>query len=151
MTAPTDDRRASERLDVADAGVGHRFGHFRRSFVHAVAFVLALGMFLYAANVIDPGQSSAHEDDPGAKPHPLRNPQAPESSGSLGTLSSPQYVVEIHATSEGPRYTVRDANGVVLGAMLEAVEVEQVAPGLEIEGMVGQPIMLAEPRDQLHD
>jgi len=106
---------------------------------------MALTVFFYAANVIDPGQSSAVTGAP-AKVADTHGPKTgPESIGSLGNLTSLEYTVEIHATVDGPRYTVRDANGVILGALLEATEVEQIAPGLELEGMLSEPLMLVEP------
>jgi hypothetical protein len=150
MTTTKDDRRSSDRLDVSSAGVGRRFGHFHRPMVRVAAFILALGTFLYAANVIDPGQSAA-VSEPEAEPSRVHAGQTPPVSiGRLGALTSLNYTVEIHATIEGPRYTVRDAGGVILGALLEAAEVEQVAPGLELEDMISSPMMLAEPRDDYH-
>lgn len=151
MTTPKDDRRSTDRLDLSSAGVGRRFGHFQRPLVRVAAIVLALGTFLYAANVIDPGQSVA-DNEPEAESSQVHAGQAPLASiGRLGALTSLNYTVEIHATIEGPRYTVRDASGVILGAMLEAAEVEQVAPGLELEDMISSPVMLADPKDEYHD
>ena len=146
MTTPADDRRASDRIDVSDAGIGHRFGHFRHPVVRGAAFIMALGVFFFAANVIDPGQSSAVDGSPAQISDRLVDSSDLVSTGSLGALNGLTYTVEIHATAQGPRYTVIDADGAILGAMLEALEVEQVAPGLELEGMLTEPLMLAEPR-----
>lgn len=143
MTIQADERRTSDRVDVSQAQIGHRFGHFRHGAVRMSAFVLALGVFFYAANAIDPGQSAAIIEGPEALAD-----EGPTSIGRLGGLTSLEYTVEIHATIEGPRYTVRDSKGQVLGSMLEAMEVEQIAPGLEIEGMYSEPVMLAEPRGE---
>jgi hypothetical protein len=116
-----------------------------------MAFMMALGVFFYAAIVIDPGQSSARTGTHSESPINLIQPTLPLPTGNLGSLTSLYYTVEIHATVEGPRYTVRDSQGALLGSMLEAYEVDQVAPGLEIEGMYAEPLMLAEPRSTYPD
>jgi len=147
MTARNDERRTSDRLDVSEARIGHRFGHFRHSAVRICAVLLAGVAFFYAADAIDPGQSAAVNPMPAA-PAPTVTPRGDaQSLGSMGELSGLEYVIEIHATAEGPRYTVRSASGEILGAMLEAAEVEIVAPGAQMDGMIAEPMMLAEPRN----
>ncbi len=146
MTTQADERRISDRVVVSEAQIGHRFGHFRHGAVRMCAVVMAMGVFFFAANAIHPGQTAAISEGP-----ELIADEGPASIGSLGGLTSLEYTVGIHATTDGPRYTVRDLKGQVLGSMLEAIEVEQIAPGLEIEGMYGEPMMLAEPQDDFHN
>jgi len=150
MTVPMEDRRSTDRLDVSEACIGHRFGHFRHSAVRGVTFVSAMAVFFYAANVIDPGQSSAVDGLPLEQIDASNETSPIRSSGSLGALTSLDFTVQIHATTEGPRYTILDADGVLLGEMLEAEEVEMVAPGLELGGMLAEPMMLADPVDEIH-
>lgn len=76
----------------------------------------------------------------------------PEQPKSLGTLAGREYSLEVFATAQGPRYTIRDAAGRTLAALLPDHEIYQAVPQLPIEqfhaavtlaaaGDLGAPLM----------
>lgn len=72
-------------------------------------------------------------------------------SRSLGQLSAARYTVTVDATAQGPRFTVRDADGVILAAQLTADELGSRYPALAPQTTItSSPLMLlpdqSEPR-----
>ncbi|TVQ33860.1 MAG: hypothetical protein EA376_01080 [Phycisphaeraceae bacterium] len=134
--------------------------HPSRTLVRILVALVVASAFLYTASVIDPGPTAADDmAGPGPAPRPGYGPGpgnldtytpgapgAPDSDdarrggrASLGTLEGSRYILQIHATTEGPRYTVTDITGAVLAEDLSADEVDSKFPEIDIEGMILPP------------
>lgn len=88
----------------------------------AVAAALA-AVVLYAAWRTEPDPSLASNDGSAAQIAP-----AP---GSMGLLVGREARIELVPTPQGPRYTVRAADGTLLGERLTSDEVAALFPGLD--------------------
>jgi len=128
-----------------------------------VALVAAgAGALLLVTKTISPQGSLAHL--PASDIHAQRG----HASGShtdtsdqrrrlLGEIVGRNHIVRVHATQDGPRYTVCDPEGLVLEADLMAEEVYHFFPELDIKSLhFGHPeetdsepipLMLADPND----
>lgn len=80
--------------------------------------------FLFMASVFVPSQSQAGnaqiEADPGTS---LRSVDAHDGLASLGEITGVRHTVKIFATSEGPRYSIFDTDGVEIGTLLSIRQV----------------------------
>ena len=85
---------------------------------------------------------------------PQSSSAAPSSGGEphLGTLQGRDFIVRIHAGSEGPLYDVRTLDGHLLRADLRGDELASEFPELDASSMIttpgvvdGRPLMYADP------
>ncbi|RMD62172.1 MAG: hypothetical protein D6824_07105 [Planctomycetota bacterium] len=101
----------------------------------AVAAVLA-AVVLYAAWRTEPDSTMASDEAAAAQIAP-----AP---GSMGLLVGLQATIELVPTPRGPRYTVRAADGTLLGERLTSDEVAALFPGLDpasgVAGLADVPL-----------
>ncbi|MCC6322788.1 MAG: hypothetical protein IT438_15295 [Phycisphaerales bacterium] len=119
--------------------------------------------FLLLASVFDPGHSSANDNHvPGvidlarhraASATEVLRRAHPQGWPTLGMLEGAEYLVIVHASPSGPRYTVCNTIGEVLATDLAADDVYRSFPELDIPGMLldpeandgSPPMMLADP------
>jgi hypothetical protein len=82
--------------------------------------------FLFMASVFVPDQSRAGNaqiaDDPGTS---LPSVDAHDGLASLGEIKGVRHTVKIFATSQGPRYSIFDIDGVEIGTLLSMRQVIQ--------------------------
>ena len=82
--------------------------------------------FLFMASIFVPDESRAGNtrtaDDPGTS---LPSADAHDGLSSLGELKGVRHTVKIFATSEGPRYSIYDTDGVEIGTLLSIRQVRQ--------------------------
>lgn len=93
-----------------------RFSRIMERLLVIVSLTLA---FLFMASIFVPNESRAGNDqiadDPGTS---LPSVYAHDGLSSLGELKGPRHTVKIFATSEGPRYSILDTDGVEIGTLL---------------------------------
>ncbi|MDX2114553.1 MAG: hypothetical protein SFZ24_02885 [Planctomycetota bacterium] len=107
----------------------------------AVAAAGGLVVLFVAASLVGPGGSSA---TPLAFPassgdervERLRSVAMP---AYMGSLTSGRYTLDVYMDRGGPRYTVRDASGAVLGERLTAEALYERFPELDPSGMHAAP------------
>jgi hypothetical protein len=109
------------------------------------------GAFVAAALLVEPSPSpagSARPIDAPADADPT-NPDAvageqPSDRVSLGSLLGLEHSLLIHATPEGPRYTLLDPLGNPIATDLAGDEVYRVHPDADVDRMIAGPLMLAD-------
>jgi len=104
----------------------------------AVAVAIALG-FVLASTAIEPEDSRAAGD---AAPG-FAGPAPAADRVSLGALVGNGHCVHIHATPDGPRFSVTDARGVLMGEGLTAEEMATRFPDIELPSMLADAILHA--------
>jgi|GEM_PF-1719440 len=104
------------------------------------ALSVALG-FLVVTSQIDPADSNA---DLGAisAPGSVGAVGANSEGLSLGSLQGREYSVHMVATPDGPRYSVTNRAGVMVGQNLTKSEVYDLVPGLDLETLSAGPVMM---------
>ncbi|MFG0274152.1 MAG: hypothetical protein ACF8QF_03755 [Phycisphaerales bacterium] len=113
-----------------------------------VAGALA-GAFVAAALLVEPSPSPAGNARSMDAPADLdaeteaTDEQAPDRV-SLGALEGLEHSLLIHATPEGPRYTLLDPLGNPIATDLPADEVYRVHPDADVDRMIAGPLMLAD-------
>jgi hypothetical protein len=109
---------------------------------------IALGVtFLVTASVFVPDDIHAEDDRSPADPWPSVDPHL--GLPSLGELEDDHYLLLIHATDDGPRYSVYDRrDGAELGVLLTAEQVHTRFGDLplpELDAGGDTALMLADP------
>jgi hypothetical protein len=110
----------------------------RRGF--GVMVLLAI-LFIAVASIFSPFKSSASD--------PSREPGATDGV-FLGQAVTRDHQLLVHATADGPRYTVKDSRGRTLAADLAPEDVYRMFPDLAPEALHAGPddagpLMLVEP------
>jgi len=140
--------------------------------ISRIAIALAVaGGFLWAASQIDPGASRAvdqtrpesrlpHEIDPFGDERPVDDPGDLEeladqlalsasadamATGVIGSLEGRDHTIHIHATPDGPRFTITDQAGGVLASRLTAEQVYRRFPEYAGEHTIAGPMMMVDP------
>ncbi len=119
--------------------------------------VVVVAAFLTTASVITPSASRASDEEGAlteeqieqmlAEADPVGT-EAPDDLPSLGMMEGRERNIYISASPEGPRYTITDSLGNILGENLTASEVEEQFPDLGLENMVsGVGLMADVPLD----
>lgn len=108
---------------LADNAAMARFSKTIERLLVIVSLSLA---FLFMASVFVPNESRAGNaeiaDDPGIS---LPSADAHDGMYSLGEIKGLRHAVKIFATSEGPRYSIYDTDGVEIGTLLSIRQVIQ--------------------------
>ena len=101
---------------------------------HRVLAGLGLGSaFLIMASVFSPDRMMAQTSPSSRGPAPVVESTDPhEGLQSLGSVESATHVVKIFATEGGPRYSVYTLDGVELGALMSAEQVNRFFPELQL-------------------
>lgn len=115
---------------------------------HVVArvacLIIAAAVLLTVATVVDPYRTSAIENQrhiypPPHETHPATRSDPADSRRALGELFCNDYRVLIHASEDGPLYTVYSADGHLMAEDLHADEVYRMFPDLPIHEMFLDP------------
>jgi len=106
---------------------------------HRVLAVLGLGSaFLIMASVFSPDRMMAQNAPTASssrRPAPVVESTDPhEGLQSLGSVESATHVVKIFATEGGPRYSIYTNDGVELGVLMSAEQVNRFFPDLQLPG-----------------
>jgi hypothetical protein len=111
---------------------------------HVFLALVLLAAFLVMASVFVPDRLQA--DEPGGSPASASAPHSAavrDSLPSLGQLVSDRYRVTVHATPDGPLYSVYDRQGVELAALLTAAQIAEQFDDLPLpDARAGAPIQV---------
>ena len=101
---------------------------------HRVLAGLGLGSaFLIMASVFSPDRMMAQTSPSSQRPAPVVESTDPhEGLQSLGSVESATHVVKVFATASGPRYSVYTKDGVELGVLMSAEQVNRYFPELQL-------------------
>ncbi len=106
-----------------------------------VAVAVAVG-FVLASTAIEPDDTRAA----GSRVPAFAETAPSARAVPLGTLVGKGHCVHIHATPEGPRFSVTDARGVLMGEGLTAEEMASRFPDIELPSMFADATLHAGSR-----
>lgn len=105
--------------------------------VRGLAVLGFLGLFFLAASLFRPGDSAAEVQTLRIPEQPVADARlrAMEGPAYLGSLVGATHTIDVYGTARGPRYTVKDLQGVVLTENLSSEELYAQYPELDVGAM----------------